>query len=138
MDTILCSLKWYTCLTYINDAVVFAGDFETHVERLWPFLMCLANAGLQLSVEKCRFAPKQLTILARSCLRMKFLPVRPDYGLWLNSVTLSVKKMRNFIAACSKCKRCIQNSATIMGSQHSVSRRYAAPPCRRGRQNLAS
>ncbi|KAM7315026.1 retrovirus-related Pol polyprotein from transposon 17.6 [Ixodes scapularis] len=34
MDTVLSGLKWQSCLVYLDDAAVFASDFDEHLRRL--------------------------------------------------------------------------------------------------------
>lgn len=65
MDSILCKLKWHTCLCYLDDIVVFvfSSDFPTHLVCLQQVLTCLANASLKLNLKNCHFSTRRLTIL---------------------------------------------------------------------------
>ena len=34
MDAVLAGLRWKTCLVYLDNIIVFAPDFDTHIKRL--------------------------------------------------------------------------------------------------------
>ena len=34
MDLVLCRLTYLTCLVYLDDIIVYASDFETHLKRV--------------------------------------------------------------------------------------------------------
>jgi len=53
MDLVLCGLTYATCLVYLDDTIVFAKDFETHLMRLREVLERLRAANLKLHVNKC-------------------------------------------------------------------------------------
>ena len=60
METVLRGLHWKTCLLYIDDIIVFADNFDTHIQRLDEVLARLAKAGLKISPKKCHFFQKQV------------------------------------------------------------------------------
>lgn len=63
IDTVLCGLKWKTCLCYLDDIVIFSSTFAEHLQRVDEVLTCLGNAGLQLNTKKCRFASTSIKVL---------------------------------------------------------------------------
>ena len=63
MDSVLRKLSWKTCCVYLDDIVVFAPDFDTHMKRLDEVINCLAGAHLKLNPKKCFFASQQLDYL---------------------------------------------------------------------------
>ena len=50
-------------LTYIDDICIFTKTVEEHLQILQEVLVIFANEGVKLSLEKCEFAPKEVTIL---------------------------------------------------------------------------
>jgi len=48
MDLVLCGLSYEVCMVYLDDIVVFAPDFETHLQRLETVLDRLRWAKLKL------------------------------------------------------------------------------------------
>ena len=63
MDVLLAGLKWYACLIYIDDIVIFGRTFEEHTSRLKTVLTRIGDAGLKLKLKKCSFAARNLLIL---------------------------------------------------------------------------
>lgn len=63
METVLRGLHWKTCLLYIDDVIVFANKFDTHIQRLDNVLERIAQAGLKISPKKCHFFQKQVKFL---------------------------------------------------------------------------
>ena len=45
IDLILAGLKWTSCLTYIDDVIVYARDHEEHRQRLREVFLCFQNAN---------------------------------------------------------------------------------------------
>lgn len=60
MDTVLAGLKWQTDVVYLDDVVVFAGNFDDHLRRLGTVLEAIKSSGLTMMPEKCRFAYDEL------------------------------------------------------------------------------
>ena len=63
MDLILCGLTYVTCLVYLDDIIVFAKDFNTHVSRLAEVFERLKRAGLKLHGTKCSLFQRRVSFL---------------------------------------------------------------------------
>ena len=63
MDDLLKNLTWVACLVYLDDVIVFAKDFETHIERLDQVLTRFEEANLKLKPSKCKFAMEEVSYL---------------------------------------------------------------------------
>jgi hypothetical protein len=63
MDTVLKGLKWYICLCYLDDIVIFSSTFAEHLSRLEKVLVALQMARLTMNIKKCRFAASQIDVL---------------------------------------------------------------------------
>lgn len=63
MQLVLRGLHWKICLAYVDDVVVWAKSFESHLQRLEEVLDRLRKAGLKLSPKKCHLFQKQVAFL---------------------------------------------------------------------------
>ena len=63
MDIVLSGLKWNSCLVYLDDIIVFAPDFDTHLARLQAILIRLRKANFTLKPSKCVFAVNTIKYL---------------------------------------------------------------------------
>jgi len=59
MERLRFGLHWETCLVYLDDIIIFAPDFDTHLVRLDAVLKRIAKAGLKISPDKCQLFQKQ-------------------------------------------------------------------------------
>jgi len=57
---ILAELSWECCLVYVDNVVVFAQNFQEHVDRLGQVFDLLSAAGLKLKPSKCRLFQRRV------------------------------------------------------------------------------
>jgi len=63
MDLVLCGLTFVTCLVYLDDIIVYANDFETHLARVREVFTRLRAANLKLHVSKCCLFQRRVAFL---------------------------------------------------------------------------
>ena len=63
MDLVLAGLSWECCLVYVDDIIVFARDFQEHMDRLGQVFDRLSAAGLKLKPSKCRLFQRRVAFL---------------------------------------------------------------------------
>jgi hypothetical protein len=63
MDVILSGLNWKSCMTYIDDVLIFSASWEQHMQSVRAVLRRFDEAGLKLNAKKCEFARKQVSYL---------------------------------------------------------------------------
>jgi hypothetical protein len=66
MERVLRGLHWKTLLLYLDDIVVIAPDFETHLARLEEVFGRLRGAGLKLKPSKCQLLQTRVGTSATS------------------------------------------------------------------------
>ena len=120
IDLVLAGLKW-TCLTYIDDVIVYARDHEEHRQRLREVFLFLQNANLKLKLKKCHFAEPHLKVLGHIVSEDG---IRPDPEL-LKAVAdfpypdpklkdnKKLERIQSFVGTCNFYRRLIENFATM-------------------------
>ena len=63
MHKVLEGLQWKTCLSFLDDVIIFALTFSQLVERLREVFIRIREANLKLKPSKCKIAHKELTFL---------------------------------------------------------------------------
>ena len=63
MEQVLHGLHWKSLLLYLDDVIVIAPDFSTHIQRLEEVLQRLQLAGLKLKPSKCELFQKEVKYL---------------------------------------------------------------------------
>ena len=63
MEKVLQGLHWQTLLLYLDDVIVIAPDFNTHIQRLREVLQRLQQAGLKLKPSKCELLQTEVRYL---------------------------------------------------------------------------
>jgi len=63
MNALLSGLTWEQCLVYLDDIIVFANNFETHIQRLENVFKRFEASKLKLNPDKCKFCMEELPFL---------------------------------------------------------------------------
>ncbi|MCU7806226.1 MAG: RNA-directed DNA polymerase, partial [Candidatus Thiodiazotropha sp. (ex Lucinoma borealis)] len=63
MEAILGGMHWTHVLVYLDDIIVFAADFQTHIQRLSEVFSRLSNAGLKINAKKCQLFRDSVSFL---------------------------------------------------------------------------
>ena len=74
MDRVLSGLHWETCLSYLDDIIVFSSTWEEHLARLRQVFERLRHSDLKLGAEKCTFAAKEVSYLGHRVTKEGLLP----------------------------------------------------------------
>ena len=67
MDLALYGLTYESCLVYLDDIIVFARDFDTHLHRLQYVFDRLRAAKLKLHINKCFLFQRRWNSLGMFC-----------------------------------------------------------------------
>ena len=63
MERVLHGLHWKSLLRYLDDIIVIAPDFNTHLQILEKVLKRLQQAGLKLKPSKCELLQPEVRYL---------------------------------------------------------------------------
>lgn len=66
MEIALSDLQWKTCLVYFDDVVVFAPDFDSHMQRVKEVLDRIKDSGFKLKPDKCQLLQKEVNFLGHT------------------------------------------------------------------------
>ena len=63
MESVLKGMQWQQVLCFLDDIIIFAADFHTHLHRLEEVLKRLRHAGLKLTPKKCELFKTEVRYL---------------------------------------------------------------------------
>jgi transposase InsO family protein len=114
MNTVLSGLNWVHCMVYIDDVLIFARDFETHLTYLDDILKRLQEANLKVKLSKCEFVRTECHYLGH---KLNSLGMMPDPKKVEAIATLeppqSIKEVETFVGKVVYYGRFIDHMSTI-------------------------
>jgi hypothetical protein len=114
MDVVLAGLKWNSCLVYLDDIIVFAPDFDTHLARIEAILIRITEANFTLKPDKCVFAVNTIKYLGYI---VGPEGQSPDPALVEAIVNFpkpkTIKDIRSFIGMCSVFRKFVEGFSRI-------------------------
>ncbi|CAF1112013.1 unnamed protein product, partial [Brachionus calyciflorus] len=110
MDDLLKNLTWKHCLVYLDDVIVFANDFKTHMERLDEVLGRFAAANLKLRPSKCKFVMDEVGYLGFKITKYGLSP-DPAKTAAINNLSAPANKddVKRFLGMMGYYRRFIPN-----------------------------
>lgn len=127
LDTILSGLKPDICVTYVDDLLIFARNFEDHIRKLKTVLTRLDQNEVTIGLQKCLFAFEKLVWGGRELLSDG---IRPPL-VYTNAVNnfprpTDIKALRSFLGLTNYGRQYIQNYATHVNPLTSLLKSDAA------------
>ena len=126
MDLVLCGLTYVTCLVYLDDIIVYASNFETHLERVRQVFSRLRVANLKLHATKCCLFQKRVAFLGY-VLSEKGIDVEEEKVAvvrdWPPPRNLS--ELRSYLGLCSYYRRFMKGFADIAAPLYKLQKKNA-------------
>ena len=99
---------------FLDDVVVYSNSFEQHVKDIRKVFALLCDAGLKVSLKKCRFAQKSLKYLGH-IVSETGITVDPEKVAAIKSMRIprNVREIRKIIGMASYYRRFVQNFSAI-------------------------
>jgi hypothetical protein len=63
MNIVYSGLAWSILLVYLDDTIVYANNFQNHLDNLQTAFDQLRKASLKLNISKCHFELRKLAFL---------------------------------------------------------------------------
>ena len=129
MDSVLAGLHWETCLSYLDDIIVFAASLEEHLARLQQVFERLRHAQLKLGAEKCTFVAKEVSYLGHQVTSEGLLP-DPNLLAAIREIAplpppKNATEVRSFLGLAGYYRCYVKTFAANAGPLHALTRKEA-------------
>ena len=121
MDLTMAGLVWDACLVFLDDVIVFASTFETHLERLKLVFERLIQANLKLKPSKCQLFRREVRFLGH-VVSSKGIAADPEkiraVANWPRPRNLH--EVRGFLGLSGYYRRFIESYSSIAKDLHKL------------------
>ena len=119
MERVLYGLHWKSLLLYLDDIIVIAPDFKTHIQRLEEVFRRLQGAGLKLKPSKCELLQEEVRYLGH-IVSPAGVATDPEKAEAVRDwpVPQGVKELQAFLGTVGYYRQYIKNFATDAGPLH--------------------
>ena len=126
MDCILAGLTFESCLSFLDDLLVFGKDIEEHKQRLGVILDKLRQANLKLKPEKCFMFKSEVTYLGHKISKAGIGTDERKIETVKNwKAPTCVKEVRSYIGLCSYYRKFVPNFAHYAAPMHNLLKKDA-------------
>ena len=103
------------CLAYIDDVIIGSPDLPTHLEQLERIFTVLNDNNLQINIDKCVFAKKQVKFLGHLISNEGLAPLPSRIETIQNfPLPKTVTNLRSFLGTVNYCHRFIPDISNIL------------------------
>ena len=116
MENCLQGLRDEICSPYLDDTIVYAKDFDGHLENVRTVLKRLRSCGVKLNPKKCKLFFTEVSYLGRVVSKegYKMDPKNVEPVLALRDLTpKNIKEVRRLVGLLSVYRRCVPNFSRV-------------------------
>jgi len=126
MDLVLCGLTYVTCLVYLDDIIVYANDFETHLERVREVFSRLRDANLKLHATKCCLFQRRVDFLGH-VLSERGIEVQEEKVAVVRNwpPPRNLSELRSYLGLCSYYRRFAKGFADVAAPLYKLQKKNA-------------
>ena len=120
MDALLHGCRDFAC-SYIDDIIIFSDNVEHHENHLSTVLNLLAEASMEMNIEKCKFRSPTVRFLGFNISAEGVKPIREKIDNIINMPEPNnIKSLRRFLGAATFYQWMIPNLSQIMAPLHAL------------------
>lgn len=121
MSIILRAENWRQCIIYLDDVLIFAKNFDQHIDRLQNVFQRLREAGIKLSPNKCSLFQTELKFLGH-IITKNGIQTDPNKIVAVQNWKRpeSVTEMRSFLGFCNYYRKFIKDYAELVSPLESL------------------
>ena len=114
LDIILSSVRWQSCLIYLDDVIVFSKNVEQHLKDVDVVLKLLGKAGVSLKLKKCEFFQPKVNYLGHVVTPGKLsIALNRLDGFENAAFPLDKSQLRSFLGAANYYRRFVRGFAAL-------------------------
>ena len=124
MNLVMAGLNFSICLIYLDDIIIFAGDLQSHLERLVQVLTRLRTANLKLKPSKCHLLQRKVLFLGH-VVSAEGVATDPAKVATVKEwpTPRNLRELRSFVGLCAYYRRFVLDFANIAKPLHAMTRK---------------
>ena len=130
VDMILSSVRWQTCLVYLDHVIVFSRNVQEHLNHVNEILTLLRNAGVTLKLKKCDFFRNKVNYLGHVITPGKLSVATKNMEAFAEAkFPTNITQLRSFLGSANVYRRFVEDFSMIAKPLSAVTQKDANPQC---------
>ena len=127
LETVLCGLRWESCLVYLDDIIIFGKTKEQLLQRMDEVFTRLTAAGLKIKPANCRLFRREISYLGHT-ISPEGVRVDPAQFAALQDwpIPRTIRDVRSFVTYAAYYRRYVTDFAVIAAPLRAISQEKRA------------